>query len=262
MNRLFSGTYLIEIKINGNTDKIMLPNILDLYGKRIKSIEFVDYMQYAPDGSNVYSGDGQITLTELYTKVHKISDLNFAEIATSNNKGNTTFINKKIDFGQSYVVVPNSASYIGETILLLCYYDEPTQSGFVPTDGNNRTSFDSFELPILHTNKNVWQFPQNDNLRNKKFQQLLLQLNCVTPQGYNAIDISTAQSAYLTLKKDNYEFVRRFPLYRLMQTGLTWGLRFQNVVFDMTNSYVEFADMSNITAGSDSVFINCVNDDN
>ena len=42
MNRLFSGTYLIEIKINGNTDKISLPNILDLYGKRIKSIEFVD----------------------------------------------------------------------------------------------------------------------------------------------------------------------------------------------------------------------------
>lgn len=262
MNRFFSGTYLFELVINGNSDKILMPTPLDLYGKRIKSVEFVDNMNLTPNGGNVFTGDAQLTLTELYTKTHKVADLNLAEIATSRNKGDTLFINKCIDFGQSYVFVPNSQSYIGQTILLLFYYDEPSQMGFVPQDGQNKTTFDSFELPILNTNKSKWIFPENNNLRGKKYQQLLLQLDCDTPQGNKAIDDNVAKTAYITLKKDNYEFIRKFPLYRLYQTELAWGLRFQNVIFDMTNSYVEFADLSLITAGQDSVFINCINDDN
>ena len=134
--------------------------------------------------------------------------------------------------------------------------------GFVPAEGQNRTKYDTFELPILNTNKTRWTFPENNELRGKKFQQLMLQLSVPTPEGYTAISAAVAKNAYITLKKNNYEFIKQFPLFRLYQIGDLWPLRFQNIVFDFTNSYIDFVSLTGITAGTSSVYINCINDDN
>lgn len=262
MNRLFSGTYTMEISITGTNNKIQLTQPLDLYAKRIKHIEICDDMNVAPSGATVYNGDGQITMTEFNTRAKKVYDLNFGEIRTSTNKGNMLFVNKIIDFSQSVINIPNAAANVGKSILLIIYYDEPTQTGIIPPEGQNKTTFDSFELPILNTTKTRWTFPENNELRGKMFQQLMLQLSCTTPNGNTAISAAVAKNAYITLKKNNYEFIKQYPLYRLYQVGNVWALRFQNVVFDFTNSYIDFISTAGITPGVDSVYINCINDDN
>ena len=90
----------------------------------------------------------------------------------------------------------------------------------------------------------------------------MLQLSVPTPEGYTAISAAVAKNAYITLKKNNYEFIKQFPLFRLYQVGDLWPLRFQNIVFDFTNSYIDFVSLTGITAGTSSVYINCINDDN
>lgn len=261
MNRLFSGTYTMEVLI-GTNNKIQLTQPLDLYGKRIKHVEICDDMTVSPSGATVYTGAGTITMTEFNTRSKKIYDLNFDEMRTSTNLGNMLFINKIIDFSQSELYIPNAGNYTGQAVLILIYYDEPSQMGFIPAEGQNRTKYDTFELPILNTNKTRWTFPENNELRGKKFQQLMLQLSVPTPEGYTAISAAVAKNAYITLKKNNYEFIKQFPLFRLYQIGDLWPLRFQNVIFDFTNSYIDFVSMTGITAGTSSVYINCINDDN
>lgn len=263
MNRLFSGTYTMEVPIiAGTSDNITLTQPLDLYGKRIKHVEICDDMTVAPSGATVYTGAGQITMTEFNTRAKKIYDLNFDEMRTSTNLGNMLFINKIIDFSQSSLTIPNAGTYAGQSVLILIYYDEPSQMGFVPAEGQNRTTFDSFELPILNTTKTRWTFPENNELRGKKFQQLMLQVNCPTPSGYAAISQTVAKNAYITLKRNNYEFIKQLPLWRLYQVGDLWALRFQNIVFDFTNSYIDFISTAGITPGVSSVYLNCINDDN
>ena len=57
MNRLFSGTYTMEVPIiAGTSDNITLTQPLDLYGKRIKHVEICDDMTVSPSGATVYTG--------------------------------------------------------------------------------------------------------------------------------------------------------------------------------------------------------------
>lgn len=260
MNKLFSGTYTIEVVLTGLKTTIPFP--LDLKDKRIKHIEIDNEQAISPTGRAVYTGDSRLTLTEQYTKERKVYQLNANEIKTSVNKGNMLFLNKVIDFGQSYVEIGN-IGYVGQALLLIVYYDEPSQMNYFPNDATNKTVYDAFELPVLNTSKTRWTFPENNNLRGKKIQQLMLQVGTsTTPEGYTGISGAVAKRAYLTLKKDNYEFVKQFPLYRLYQVGDQWPLRFQNIVFDFTNSYIDFVNMTGITAGQSSVFFNCIVDDN
>lgn len=260
MNKLFSGAYTIEVVITGL--KTTLPFPLDLKDKRIKHIEIDDEQTLSPTGLTVYTGNSRLTLTEQYTKERKVYQLNSQEIKTSLNEGNMLFLNKVIDFGQSFVEIDN-LSDVGKAVLIIVYYDEPSQMNYVPTENANKTTFDAFELPILNTNKTRWTFPENNNLRGKKMQQIMLQSGLsTTPEGYTGISAAVAKRAYITFKKDNYEFIKQFPLHRLYQVGDQWPLRFQNVVFDFTNSYIDFVNMTGITAGVSSVFFNCIVDDN
>lgn len=261
MNKLVSGAYGIEIPV-GTQTKILLPEILDLKGKRIKHIDVCDQMLYAPSGLEIAKPVAYLTIIEQNSKEEKVQSLSFKQLTTSTANGNRHFINKIVDFTQSYIEVVSPSTYTGKSLFLVFWYDEPRVWNNIP-EKTNRTTISSFEVPITATNLSKYMFPDNRTLFGKKFQNLLLFANSTgkTPEGKTPITVTLSNKAYVTLKKDNYEFFKQVPLSLFNQSSVLFPLRLQNIQFDFTNSFIEFGEKTGLTTAM-SVMFNTVNDDN
>lgn len=266
MNKLVSGSYTLELQLNGRM-RVFLPEILDLRNKRIKHIDYVDTMLLAPSGREIIDEiNPQISIVEQNTKNEKISSLDLSYLAISETKGNRIFINKIIDFTSSYLdfSAEDAASANGKSMLLVFWYDEPSAMNYI-SEKMCRTTINTFEVAINSSSNKKFMFPENEELVGKKFQNIMLMnLNSSgtgkTPRGNAFISQLAAGTGYLTLQRRNYEIIRQLPLVLLNQVGDLFPIRLQNIEFDMTNSFVEFASTTYLEVG-DAVCFNCLLDD-
>jgi len=251
MNKLVSGAIGVPIKITGT--RIDLPDILELKGKRIKHIDFADLVKTTTEGQigvgelvPVHSMDGAfISLMEQNTKTYKIKDLPLKQLALSINHGNRLFINKIIDFPNSYIDFPallDNNAFLGKIIFLVFWYDEPLIMQRIQEGG--KTTIQSFEVDVFDLNFRRINFGDNRTLVGKKFRNMFFQHNLgvgKTPTGKIPVDFYTARSSFVNLQLENLKYIKNIPVYIFYQTENFFPIRLQNIVFDFLNSYIEVA---------------------
>ena len=246
-----------------NERRIYLPDIQDLKGKRIKHIDVVPLTK-APDETTLISNyaayDFYLNLLEKNTNDFKIKDLPFNQLDISVNKGNKFFVNKIVDFPNSYIENQSSVVPSGEAIYMVAWYDEPTIMEIVRIDG--KTEYDSFEVIANTAPNGVFLFGENRTLYNKKFRNILFPFfgqNAATPKG----NTSTAETnAFVTLQKNNFAYIRNVPVRCFYQNTDNYQLRLQNITFDFTNSYVAVAPSLAASIAGEAFMFNCEIDNN
>lgn len=238
MNRLVSGAIGVEVPMLPNVSKVYFPDIPDLRKKRIKHIDV-----YHPDVIGLSSpkwmdlvegnySDINITIVEYSTKMELIKSLPVTEL---NQNGNRLYINKVIDLPRTYLDITNVPStFRGCVMYFVFWYDEPRVWG-------NVSDLDKLEvLPLEITLKSArTYFDANNDLKNRRFQNLLLSFPTITPKGNAGLQQNFAKGKFLTLKRGNLEFFYRVPLIVFYQSSDYYFLRLQDIIFDMQNSYIE-----------------------
>ena len=262
MNKLISGAIGVEILLHTNMTKVFLPDVVDLRKKRIKHIEFC----YGSNITRTLSGGVLVnptvldkcflTLVEANTQVELIKSIPVKEL---NTNGNRLFINKMIDMQRSYIDLVGLTPFIDDidelSIYMLFWFDEPAIWGNIPV--NNRTSIQPLE--ILLTGAKTY-FLENINLRNKRFQNLLLSFPAISAQGNDCLGINHLPDKFITLQRNGLQFFHQVPLYIFYQNNLNYQLRLQNIQFDFQNSFIESIDVT--VDDLKTVFFNAILDDN
>jgi len=264
MNKLVSGAIGVAVEITGN--KIMLPDVLDLKGKRIKHIDFCDFTSETASGkvcTNLYLyADGAITnensaslnIQEQNTRVLKIKDMSLDLLRVSRRKGNREFINKIIDFPNSFITLTGTPEY-GKHIFLVFWYDEPKNMHQVFENG--RTEIDSFEIQIKNPQLRRIPFGENRTLFNRMYQNIILFAPLapgITPLGNPSVAKEKAVNTFITLQRENYKYIRNVPLSLFDQTEDVFPLRLQNIKFEFLNSYLEVAPSVPLVVGESWAF--------
>ena len=243
--------------------KIYLPDILDLKGKRIKHIDVVPLslaVDETPLIGNYSSYDFYLNLMEKNTNDYKIKDLPFSRLDISVNNGNKMFINKIVDFPNSYIENLSSVVPSGEGIFLVAWYDEPQIMEQVKLDG--RTLYDSFECIAQAAPNGRFLFGENRTLYGRKFRNIIFPyfgVQTTTPKGNTT---PTLTDGYVTLQKNNLAYLRNVPLRCFYQLTDAYELRLQNITFDFTNSFVAVAPSLVSANVGKSFFFNVEIDDN
>ena len=259
MNKLVSGAYGFEIKLQSNQAKYYLPDIATLRNKRIKHIDYFDddNLNCTPSGAELAGLGNQfdrsfITLREENTALEKIKKLPCTELQDATDR---LFINKIIDMTNSYVEITGDLGDLtGYSIYFVFWYDEPQIWSLIPR--SNRTVTDSFYLKP--TGEKTY-FNDFRDFAGKKIQNILLGLPATLIDETQGIEQSEAMNLFLTLSKDNFQFFVDVPLICFYQQGEALKLMLQNIQFDMQQSFVSDP---NLVASNLGVYFNAVIDDN
>jgi hypothetical protein len=263
MNKLVSGAIGFTVPLNSN--KIYLPDILDLKDKRIKHIDLCDMVQITADGKTCTTGSASgcyLNIQEQNTKELKIKSLSVEMLRLSKNSGNRIFINKIIDFPNSFIEW-NGTIYPDRHLFFVAWFDEPKIMHRVVETG--KTAIDSFEVLTTNNPNKKFFFGENRTLFNRMFQNILFYSPDsigTTPKGYKPVRKGTERNSFVTLQKENYQFIRNVPLYIFDQQSVTYPIRLQNVEFDFTNSFIEVAPIYPITPGQSFMFNAEIDDNN
>jgi hypothetical protein len=257
MNKLISGAVGVQIRLESGQSKYYLPDVPELRNKRVKHIELVDYTKcdQSPDGLSIYSSDRSqfLTIMEQNTQMELISNF---PVALLNVKGNRQFINKIVDMQRSFITLTGNITYLDNKCLYLVFwYDEPRIWGDIRTV-NTRTMILPFQVK-LSEGKSL--FSENVQFKNRRIQNILLTFPAKTPSGDTVIPIADIKDKYLTLTYGNFQFFSRIPLYMFYQLEDNFQLRLQNIIFDMTTSYIESYNEGN---KGQIVFFHAIIDDN
>ena len=89
----------------------------------------------------------------------------------------------------------------------------------------------------------------------KQIQDFFVILNdqgFITPRSKTSVNDTVIKSSYLTLQKNNFEFLRNIPLVLFANDNVYHRIKLQNVVFDFSNSYITIpaAYAANVTGKS------------
>jgi hypothetical protein len=256
MNKLVSGAIGVEVKLRVGINKIHLPDVINLRGKRIKHIDFCTYdnLQSTPSGNAIIALGVEnglfLTMVEANTQTELIRDIPVTQL---NSNGNRLFIDKIIDFQMSYITVTNSNT--SDSCYMIFWYDEPSVWGIV--NMNDRTAIQPLEIKLIGTKT---FFKENRDLLQKKYQNIILSNQLLTPNGANTVSSSFWGNKFLTLQFKGLQFFSQVPLYLFYQANQNFMLRLQNIQFDMQNSYIET--LTTTADDLNTVFFNAIIDDN
>jgi len=254
-NKLVSGIYGMEIRVIGK--KILFPNTPHLENKRIKHIEFLkrSVLPKVPSGTETVDDINSmyITLVNRGTANQVIENLN---VTSLNNKGDRMFINKVIDLQKSFIEYKGTENQINKSVFILFYYDEPAVWSAINVI-NQRTIVMSLELKL--TGKKTY-FAYNNDFLNKKILSLNLLFPAVSPLGNDCISSYNQNNKFITLVRNNLEFISNVPILIFYQKDLYYQIRLQGIKFDLQKSFIY--SLTNTVDDLKSVFFNVVIDDN
>lgn len=225
-----------------NEQKLYLPDIQELKGKKIKYIDVVPLTLAADETvliGNYANYSLYFNLMEKDTNDFQIKDMPIAEFNIEINKGNKYFIDKVIDFPNSYIANYSSVAATGQAIFCVAWYDEPAVMQNVPS--MKKLDYDTFEVVATDATNGLFLFDENRTLYNRNFRNIVFPFYGsanTTPRGNTA---TAETNAFLTLQKHNLAYIRNVPVRCFYQLTDCYRMRLQNITFDFTNSYVKVA---------------------
>lgn len=217
-----------------------LPDILDLKGKVIKYIDVLnDSVDYDSDGNAITAGqinDCFLNLMKVDTKELFIKDEPASNFQFSVRNGQRDNILKIVDFPNSFVVNTSNSDI---TLFVVFWYDDFSISNIWSDD--DKTNIDSFEVWQFNATQQKIMFDENRTMYDKEIQDFYVVLNentFTTPKNKTSVTDTTLRSSYLTLQRNNFEFLRNIPLVLFSNRYIYDRIKLQNVVFDFSNSYI------------------------
>jgi len=255
MNSPISGVYSLEVALTGNSKQY----IGDIPVLRNKIIKYVDIIRagHALSG-RALSDKGLLTLTDTKGKEF-FSQYPVVQLCLGYHGGSRLLVDRAIDFTKSYVNLPADAGNAASLVFVFYYKNDTIDSTSMYSDSDLR-DLDFHEIPLT-VGKLKYQFPEKLTLQNRLIRAIIAPttsqfegVDLVTPAGFNAIDLSITD-AYLTLYFKGKELFTRYPLSLLTTSQVNELMPLRNIPFDVTNSFVEFAAGTVITAGT-SLFLN------
>jgi len=256
MNQLISGAYGLEVQIAPGQNKIELPYISSLKGKRFKHIDIVDSIPFGKSGKAVagFMGnaeiDGYISLREENTQTMIFNNLNLDELKVLKHKGNRIAISHKISLERSFITLTTNTIEEIKVLFIVFYYDEPT---VLKPKRNVLTEISDFELVLKQSRTSLLEEPK---LKNRLIRNVLVDILGKTPRGNDKISSDTLMRSFITLQKRNFQFFKDIPLQLLYQVGLSESFNFENISFDFTNSFVDVVSFTN--DDKKAIFFNCI----
>lgn len=230
-----SKTLSITLKSNG---KVYLPDDLTLRDKNIISIipvldmySFADNAVSTPvrNASNLFinlTSDGQKYFWE---------NLPIQQIASDTVRGKFVEINRKLSLPDCYITCTGADT--DKQLILVILYEN---AAYRNSSTNVNSNYDYSEIPLLYQNGYRNPLPENNTLRGKKFRNIIVSFPEVTPNSYQGVEQSEIfEYTYLTLCKGSQKIIEQMPISLLLQLEEFELMKFDNIEFDMENSYIQ-----------------------
>lgn len=236
--------------------KTYLPDILDLKGKVIKYIDcmngLVDEDKHGIQITGGYMTDTYLNLMKADTKEIFIKDEPLVNFQLSERRGIRDNILKVVDFPNSYIENPSN----NDVFLFLVFWYDDFNLANIYSD-TDLTNIDSFEVTQFNSTQNKMLFDENRTMYNKEIQDFYTILdNFTTPKNMQSVAPSDMICSYLTLVKNNFEFVQNVPLSLFSNMYIYDRIKLQNIVFDFTNSFIEISPNAAANVAGRSYFFN------
>lgn len=233
-----TATKTLSIKLTGR-GRYYLPDDLILRNKKIISIvpvlemySFEDNATFAPiydfQATNIFlniTSDGQSYIWQ---------SMPVTQISYEVTKGIFEEINKTVSFPNSYI--ESTADVSGNLILVVIYEDLAYSNATI----NNNSNYEYIETALLYDKGYRNQLPTNNLLRSKSIKNIIVAFPEETPQGYEGIERDEIiDRAYITLCCGSQKIIDTLPIKFLEQLEMYRKLRFDNLKFDLENSYIQ-----------------------
>ena len=248
--QMISGAIGFEVVVNPGVRSIPFPDLAILRGKTTRMIDICDELSLSPTQLTPYAGETKLFLMKNGTQKFFIDALPGEQLKTSLRKGNRILISEVVDLPKSYILLPQNNADTPRSLYFVFWYDEPAVLSPVT---HNRTDINSFEIEFRQRRN---YFKENQTLRDRRFQNILLSFPTLTAENREGIAQDTAYKSYLTLQRHQLQFFQQVPLYLFDQTTHAYTLNFENIQFDFTNSFLEV--ISPTANDLKSVFFNCI----
>lgn len=238
--------------------KNKFPFVEHIHGRVIKYIDFYS-AQYLPDTTvvgDVATANMYLTIMDEFGNTEIHNHLPLERFDFVNTQGIRTAIGERISLNECYIDCQNSAN-VGKIAAFILWYDLPEYSCKNSTD---HLVTDYLSIPLT-TSVRYNRLPDEDRMTGKRFRRLLSAAPSITPDFQSGVSLAALNNLYLTLKKGSYTIIDRLPLTMLYQLNMQQKTQFQNIIFDLQNSYVTIGGQGTIpTLSTDyigkSVFLN------
>ena len=252
MIRKVSGAKSVIVPITA-LGRNPLPYVEYLNNRYIKYIDFVKVasLPYSIAAPVSDTSDLFVTLSQQSGNSYFIKSEPLVKFDIERNKGIRKPIMQKISLQNSFIECTDE-SYIGQSVLLVFWYDLPEYSS------RNKTLNvvnDYFEVKIT-TDTDRIALPDNRTMVGRRFRKFLVTYPSSTPSMATGIREDEAEHLYLTLQKGNYKVVDAVPLKAFYQIDNLQAIEFANIIFDFTASFIFFGGSGLKSAIGKSVMIN------
>lgn len=220
--------------------KIYLPDILDLKDKNIKFLDCLNNIISADrEGNAITTNINGVFVNLMQKETQKLffKNLPVSQLCFPTTYGERKIVNRYIDLINSFVV--NETANDVNLFFVFWYDDNKVSNPYSETQENN---IDSVEVRQFSQVENKVYFDEQRTLVGKQitFFDFDLTGGFTTPQNNTCVGSSVLYSSFLTLQKNNYKFVENVPLACFSSMYLFNKICLSNVVFDFTNSFIEF----------------------
>lgn len=241
---IYSGAKMIEIPIT-MVGRNYFPDLQDLYGRKIQALTL--YPECLPlNGQSIAAADCKQWTVNLTSDGQNYDLLNTpaAEFVNSLVLGKPIELNMPLSFENCYIDA-QQVSRAGVLVAVVWYEADPQYRAKATTDLCDYNSFD-INLVLMPGYRNY--FPDNRDMAGKHFRGFNHHLGiATTPFGQRAADINN-NAVYLTFMNGTYALMERVPLMAFIQSDFIERQKFDNILFDFENSFVELSDINDTGA--------------
>lgn len=241
---IYSGAKMIEIPIT-RTGRNYFPDVQDLYGRTIQALTlFPDCNPL--NGGGIYPTDYEDWSVNLTADGQNYDLLNTpaAEFVNERVLGKPLELNMPLSLENCYI----DARTVTSTGLLVAVVWFEADAQYRATAKTDLCSYNSFDINIVLMPGYRNYFPDNRDMAGKHFRGFNRDRAMeTTPFGQVVADIDS-NATYLTFVKGTYALMERVPLVAFEQTSFIERQKFDNIVFDFENSYLELSDINDTGA--------------
>lgn len=239
---IYSGAKMIEIPIN-RIGRNYFPDVQDLYGRKIQTITLYQHaIPLSDTGAYIEASDVEAWSINLTANGSTYEFLNVpaTEFLIDNTLGKPIEIGHQLLLENCYIDA-QTLTKSGKLIAVVWFETDDQYKVKATTDLSDYNSFDIYvSLGAGYRN----YFPDNRDMAGKHFRGFNYNSEMTTtPYGTTAADLLGA-ATYISFIKGTYAIMERVPLVHFQQMDWIQRQKFDNIIFDFENSYLETADLN------------------
>ena len=235
---IYSGAKMIEIPID-HVGRNYFPDVNDLYGRTIQSISLFPSVVPLSGKASVNEEDYYGMSLNLTSDGSTYEVLNSPAIQYSSyyTLGKNVEVNQQLSLEHCYFDV-QYLTQAGVIVAVLYFEADKQYRADAKTDLDSTNSFDT---PLLLGAGYRNYLPDNRDMVDKHFRGFLIDSTMQYSPNGQPVDQYDLRPCYITLCKGSYAVIDRLPLQVFQQLWNIEKMRFDNILFDFEQSFIEVA---------------------